>query len=233
MDDWKSKLDEMKAAREAQNTRKAVKLPSTGNLNNSNNNGGGFTTPSPSPSPPPSPSSSSAQNTPPLTPSSSNSSGAGGGGGGGFVKVNVSTNPLLKRTSLLDSSTRGADYRSLYETEVKLKEALEKEKEVKDKEIAMLKEKIIEFGLTDHAKQVIGQGGNLARELNLLKTEMKVNNMKFEAEVRRREAAEREAAELKDELRLLKEKRENPSLLIEKTKEAQRKRNIDRQATRY
>ena len=229
MDDWKSKLGEMKAAREASSARKiassnsAPTTPSTTTV-----------TTSPTTTPPSTPPIENNNNNTPSSnePSADNRRGS-------FMKATTpTTSAFQKRTSLLDFNKSGSprgpntDWKALYETEAKIKETIEKEKELKDKEIAMLKEKIVEFSLSDHAKQVLGAGGNLARELNLLKTEQKVTNMKLEAEIRKREGAERELQEVKDELRQLKEKREGAAKLVEQTKAIQRKRKMELQAQR-
>ena len=111
-----------------------------------------------------------------------------GGGSGSFR--GRTTAPLSgNNNNNNNNNSDGSDFKSLYESEVKQRMLIEEELKA--------------------LKASSSSETNAVRELNLLKTEVKVNNMKLDSEIRKRETLERELAASKEEIKTLKEKQSN------------------------
>lgn len=100
----------------------------------------------------------------------------------------------------------------------------------------MLRQKLVELSGTDLAKQVVASGGSVTRELNLIKTELKVTKMKYDSEVRKRETLEREVARQKEEVASLKRKGSTARQMVDRSRKEMEmnsaKRKIDLKANR-
>jgi len=78
-----------------------------------------------------------------------------------------------------------------------------------------LKEKIMQLSQTDAAKEVLSKGGNMTRELSLLKTELKMLKIQHESEVRKRTTLEAQLLERSKELDELKKRRGEAAAVVE------------------
>ena len=84
----------------------------------------------------------------------------------------------------------GADeWKKLYENEVKSRQMLEHDREIKENEIRLLNERLSSSGS--------GNDGNMVRELSVSKAELRNVTLKLENETRKRESLEAEVAKLK------------------------------------
>lgn len=82
-------------------------------------------------------------------------------------------------------------------------------------ELSALKEKIMQLSQTDAAKEVLSKGGNMTRELSLLKTELKMLKIQHESEVRKRTTLEAQLLERSKELDELKKRRGEAAAVVE------------------
>jgi len=130
----------------------------------------------------------------------------------------------------------GSDFKALYEAELAKRQDAEAQALTREKECAMLKQKLVDLSGTDLAKQVVASGGSVSRELNLVKTELKVTKMKYDSEVRKREALERDLDRQKEEVASLKRKGSAARQMVDRSRKdmemSSAKRKIDLKANR-
>lgn len=108
---------------------------------------------------------------------------------GAAPKVVVTPKPPATAAAPPTGDLGADEWKKLYENEVKSRQLLEHDREIKENEIRLLNERLSSSGS--------GNDGNIVRELSLSKAEMRNIQMKLDSETRKREALEAEIAKLK------------------------------------